>query len=123
AASAAARSAKPKDDSSRAKSSRTGRKPSNSSRSRSPNASSPTSNNPEALPAYTHNLTSSPRDPEAKGLVERTNGYFETSFLPGRTFTCVADFNTQLTEWLSRVKLLAGSGSRESWGSAGRPGP
>src|SRR5690606_2601629 len=24
---------------------------------------------------------------------------------------------------LSRVKLLAGSGSRESWGSAGRPGP
>src|SRR5690606_38035701 len=41
------------------KSSRTGRKPSNSSRSRSPNASSPTSNNPEALPAYTHNLTSS----------------------------------------------------------------
>ena len=25
-----------------------------------------------------------PRDPEAKGLVERANGYFETSFLPGR---------------------------------------
>ena len=25
-----------------------------------------------------------PRDPEAKGLVERANGYLETSFLPGR---------------------------------------
>lgn len=48
-------------------------------------------------------MTSSPRDPEAKGLVERTNGYFETSFLPGRTFTCVADFNTQLTEWLVKA--------------------
>jgi transposase len=24
-----------------------------------------------------------PRDPEAKGLVERANGYLETSFLPG----------------------------------------
>ena len=28
-----------------------------------------------------------PRDPEFKGLVERRNGFFETSFLPGRTFT------------------------------------
>lgn len=28
-----------------------------------------------------------PRDPEAKGLVERANGYLETSFLPGRTFS------------------------------------
>ncbi|OIV39518.1 transposase [Mangrovactinospora gilvigrisea] len=41
-----------------------------------------------------------PRDPEAKGLVERANGYLETSFLPGRTFTSPADFNTQLTNWL-----------------------
>ncbi|RZU22168.1 transposase [Kribbella rubisoli] len=41
-----------------------------------------------------------PRDPEAKGLVERNNGYFETSFLPGRTFTGHRDFNTQLTDWL-----------------------
>ena len=32
-------------------------------------------------------------DPEAKGLVERANGYFETSFLPGRRFEYVADFN------------------------------
>jgi transposase len=41
-----------------------------------------------------------PRDPEAKGLVERANGYLETSFLPGRTFTSAADFNTQLESWL-----------------------
>ncbi len=41
-----------------------------------------------------------PRDPEAKGLVERANGYLETSFLPGRTFTGPADFNAQLQAWL-----------------------
>jgi transposase len=41
-----------------------------------------------------------PADPEAKGLVERANGYFETSFLPGRRFDDVADFNRQLTTWL-----------------------
>lgn len=44
-----------------------------------------------------------PRDPESKGLVERRNGWFETSFMPGRTFTCPADFNSQFTEWLSRA--------------------
>src|SRR3982751_1491897 len=42
-----------------------------------------------------------PRDPEAKGIVERANGYLETSFLPGRTFTGPADFNEQLTAWLA----------------------
>ena len=42
-------------------------------------------------------------DPEAKGLVERANEYFETSFLPGRRFEDVADFNTQLTGWLRRA--------------------
>jgi transposase len=41
-----------------------------------------------------------PRDPEAKGLVERANGYLETSFLPGRRFTGPADFNAQLQAWL-----------------------
>ncbi|MEP7021659.1 MAG: IS21 family transposase [Pseudonocardiales bacterium] len=44
-----------------------------------------------------------PRDPEAKGLVERANGYLETSFLPGRSFTSPADFNTQLASWLVRA--------------------
>ncbi|MET8986926.1 IS21 family transposase [Nonomuraea wenchangensis] len=42
-----------------------------------------------------------PGDPEAKGLVERANGYLETSFLPGRTFTCPRDFNAQLAGWLT----------------------
>jgi transposase len=42
-----------------------------------------------------------PRDPEAKGLVERANGYLETSFLPGRLFTSPDDFNAQLASWLA----------------------
>jgi transposase len=41
-----------------------------------------------------------PADPEAKGLVERANGYLETSFLPGRRFASPADFNVQLEQWL-----------------------
>jgi transposase len=44
-----------------------------------------------------------PGDPEAKGLVERANGYLETSFLPGRTFADPADFNTQLKAWLTKA--------------------
>jgi len=44
-----------------------------------------------------------PRDPEFKGLVEWTNGYLETSFLPGRRFASPADFNDQLGDWLVRA--------------------
>jgi transposase len=44
-----------------------------------------------------------PADPEAKGIVERANRYLETSFLPGRTFTGPADFNTQLSAWTALV--------------------
>jgi transposase len=44
-----------------------------------------------------------PRDPESKGVVERHNGYLETSFLPGRSFVSPADFNTQLADWLVRA--------------------
>jgi len=44
-----------------------------------------------------------PYDPETKGIVERANGYLETSFLPGRTFASPADFNTQLGGWLPRA--------------------
>ena len=40
-------------------------------------------------------------DPESKGVVERRNGFFETSFMPGRDFTSPADFTTQLTAWLT----------------------
>jgi transposase len=44
-----------------------------------------------------------PADPEAKGLIERAHGYFERSFLPGRTFTGPADFNAQFAAWLTLV--------------------
>ena len=58
-----------------------------------------------------------PGDPEAKGLVERSNGYYETSFLPGRTFSSPADFNTQLAAWLpianARTKRALGCAPAE----------
>lgn len=44
-----------------------------------------------------------PFDPESKGVVERANGYLETSFLPGRVFTSPGDFNEQLARWLPRA--------------------
>jgi transposase len=44
-----------------------------------------------------------PRDPESKGVVERRNGWFEKSFMPGRSFTSPADFNAQFTDWLQRA--------------------
>lgn len=44
-----------------------------------------------------------PGDPEAKGLVERFNGYLETSFLPGRRFCSPQDFNAQLADWLPKA--------------------
>jgi transposase len=60
-----------------------------------------------------------PRDPEAKGLVERANGYLETSFLPGRAFTSPADFNIQLAGWLelanTRVVRRIGCAPTERW--------
>jgi transposase len=44
-----------------------------------------------------------PRDPEAKGLVERFHDYLERAFLPGRAFTSPADFNAQLAGWVAVV--------------------
>ena len=55
-----------------------------------------------------------PRDPEAKGLVGRANGYLETSFLPGRGFASPADFN-------SPAGGLAGPGEHPSAPGAGLP--
>jgi hypothetical protein len=43
------------------------------------------------------------RDPEAKGVIERANGFLETSFMPGRSFACGADYNAQLAGWLPRA--------------------
>ena len=44
-----------------------------------------------------------PRDPETKGLTERNNGFFETSFLPGRRFADPGDFNAQLADFVARA--------------------
>ncbi len=44
-----------------------------------------------------------PNDPESKGVVERRNGWFETSFMPGRSFDSPADFNIQFADWLARA--------------------
>jgi hypothetical protein len=62
----------------------------------------------EGVPAFMGTLATKlvllpARDPESKGVVERRNGWFETSFMPGRTFTSPADFNTQFAEWLVRA--------------------
>jgi hypothetical protein len=35
--------------------------------------------------------------------VERRNGWFETSFMPGRTFESPADFNIQFANWLTKA--------------------
>jgi transposase len=51
--------------------------------------------------------------PERKGIVERANGYLETSFMPGRHFTDRDDFNSQLGEWLAtRANVRVHSGLR-----------
>jgi len=55
-----------------------------------------------------------PREPSHKGIVERNNDYLETSFLPGRSFTSPADFNSQLGEWT----LLANSRRKRALGCA-----
>ena len=39
------------------------------------------------------------RDCEAKGLIERLQGYIETSFEPGRSFANELDFQDQLDRW------------------------
>jgi hypothetical protein len=44
-----------------------------------------------------------PHDPESKGIVERRNGFFETSFMPGRSFRSPGDFNAQFADWLERA--------------------
>jgi hypothetical protein len=44
-----------------------------------------------------------PKDPESKGVVERRNGWFETSFMPARTFSSPADFTEQFNDWLGRA--------------------
>lgn len=55
------------------------------------------------------------RDPEFKGMTERNNQFFETSFLPGRTFGSPQDFNAQMEAWLetrANQRLVRSLGDR-----------
>jgi transposase len=42
-----------------------------------------------------------PHDPQAKGVVERLQGYLETSFEPGRSFAGPLDYQEQLDRWFA----------------------
>jgi transposase len=44
-----------------------------------------------------------PADPQAKGAVERLQGYAETNFEPGRRFANELDFQDQLDQWFIKV--------------------
>lgn len=44
-----------------------------------------------------------PRSPQSKGSVELTNGYLETSFLPLRSFSDLADLQGQHDDWAEGV--------------------
>jgi transposase len=44
-----------------------------------------------------------PRDPQAKGVVERFQGFAETNFEPGRVFANEIDFQDQFDAWSVRV--------------------
>ena len=60
----------------------------------------------EGVSAFTGTLATTlqrlkANDPESKGVVERRNGYYETSFMPGREFASPADFNIQFGQWLT----------------------
>jgi transposase len=44
-----------------------------------------------------------PADPEAKGCVERLQGYMETNFEPGRRFANELDFQLQLDAWFEKA--------------------
>jgi transposase len=44
-----------------------------------------------------------PADPQAKGVVERLQGYLETNFEPGRAFANELDYQLQLDQWFDKV--------------------
>ncbi len=44
-----------------------------------------------------------PADPQAKGVVERLQGFAETNFEPGRSFANELDFADQLAHWFARA--------------------
>jgi hypothetical protein len=54
-----------------------------------------------------------PADPQAKGAVERLQGYAETNFEPGRCFANELDFQDQLDGWFTRVNARTHKTLRE----------
>jgi hypothetical protein len=44
-----------------------------------------------------------PADPQAKGCVERLQGYMETNFEPGRRFANERDYQLQLDDWFGKA--------------------
>jgi transposase len=54
-----------------------------------------------------------PADPQAKGAVERLQGFAETNFEPGRTFLNEVDFQDQLDGWFERVNARTHKTLRE----------
>jgi transposase len=53
----------------------------------------------------TRAIVARPGAPETKGGVERTIGYLETSFLPLRSFTSLADLQAQHDAWTAEVAV------------------
>jgi transposase len=54
-----------------------------------------------------------PADPQAKGAVERLQGYAETNFEPGRVFANELDFQDQLDGWFQKVNARTHKTLRE----------
>jgi len=54
-----------------------------------------------------------PADPQAKGGVERLQGFAETNFEPGRAFANELDFQGQLDAWFDRVNARTHKTLRE----------
>ena len=52
-------------------------------------------------------------DPQAKGVVERLQGFAETNFEPGRRFANELDFQHQLDEWFDKANARTHRGLRE----------
>jgi hypothetical protein len=53
-----------------------------------------------------------PADPQAKGVVERLQGYAETNFEPGRRFANELDFQDQLDGWFAKANARTHRGIR-----------
>jgi transposase len=53
-----------------------------------------------------------PKDPQAKGVVERLQGYLETNFEPGRRFANHLDFQLQLDAWSQKANARTHRGLR-----------